>query len=324
MHSDPAAPTALARWGVQMPELNGSVALVTGASDGVGFEIARALARAGAEVVMPVRNRAKGEGAAERIRESAPGSIVELRDLDLASFASVDGLVRTLETEGRPIDLFVANAGIVLLGDPMRHVSADGYELHFQTNFLGHAALTAGILPLLRAGDARVVLQCSLAANHFGIDLDDLQSERRYSALRAYASSKIALGLFGVELHRRCMLARWGLRVALSHPGIALTNIGPPALRNGTQWWNRAARALMERGALGQSAAEAASTALYALTAPDAVGGGLYGPSRPLHLSGPPRQQRVYRNLADSETAERLWAIMDSQLPTRFPVTADG
>ena len=320
----PPAPAAPARWSVPLPDLAGSVALVTGASDGVGLEIARSLAQAGAEVVLPVRSRAKGEAAAEGIRRSAPGSTLSIRDLDLASLASVNRLARSLIADGRPIDVFVANAGMISLGDPVRHTGDDGYELHFQTNFLGHAALTAGILPLLRAGHARVALQCSLAANHYGLDFHDVQVERRYSAMRAYASSKIALGLLGMELHRRSTRARWGIRVALCHPGVAMTNIGPTELRDQDRWWKRASATLVERGLFGQSAADASLPALHAVTSPDAVGGGFYGPSGFLHLSGPPRPQRVYRNFADPGAASRLWAMLEDLLPVAFPVGADA
>ena len=318
-----ASPHETSRWGRPLPDLSGMLALVTGASDGVGLEIARALAGTGAELILPVRNRVKGEAAIARIRESAPRAPIGLRDLDLASLQSTGDLVQTLVREGRPIDLYVANAGIILLGDPVRHLSADGCELHFQTNFLGHAALTAGILPLLRAGSARVAVQCSMAADHYGLDFDDIQVVRRYSALRAYASSKIALGLFGMELQRRSALAGWGLRVALCHPGVALTNIAPVALRERDRLWTRASRALIERGPFGQSPADAALPALHAVTSPDAVGGAFYGPSGLLHLSGPPRSQRLYRRLADPAAAARVWRMLGEMLPVPFADLAD-
>ncbi len=318
------APQQANRWTTSLPDLTGAIALVTGASDGVGLEIARALAAAGAELVLPVRNRTKGEAAAAGIRHGAPDAKIGLRDLDLASLESTADLVRTLATEGRPIDLFVANAGIVNLGDPVRHTTADGFELHFQTNFLGHAALTTGILPLLRAGRARIALQCSLAADHYGLDLDDVQVERRYTAMRAYASSKIALGLFGMELHRRSTRGAWGLRVALCHPGVALTNITPAAVRDKDRLWTRAGRALIGHGPLGQSAADAALPALHAVTAPDAVGGAFYGPSWFMHLAGPPRQQRPYRNVADPAAGARLWRLLDDLLPAPFADLADA
>lgn len=317
-------PPAKSRWSIQLPDLTGTLAVVTGASDGVGLEISRALATAGAELVLPVRNRAKGETAVARIRESAPDAMIGLRDLDLASRASTANLVRTLVNEGRPIHMFVANAGIINLGDPVRHTSADGFELHFQTNFLGHAEVIAGILPLLRAGRARVALQCSLAAGHYGLDFDDVQVERRYTAMRAYASSKIALGLFGMELHRRSTRGDWGLRVALCHPGVALTNIGPAELRDKDRLWARASRSLIGRGPFGQSAGEAALPALHAVTAPDAVGGAFYGPSWFMHLAGPPRAQRTYRNLADAAAAARVWRLLDDLLPAPFADLADA
>ncbi|HEX5859603.1 MAG TPA: SDR family oxidoreductase [Microbacterium sp.] len=310
--------SARLRWSIPLPDLTGQVAVVTGASDGVGFEIARALAGAGAEVVAPVRNRSKGEAAAERIRSEHLAARMTLLDLDLAALASVDALVARLSDEVRPIDVFVANAGIMLLRDPVRHLSADGHELHFQTNFLGHAALLRGVLPLLRAGRARVALQCSLAADHFGLAWDDLQVERRYSSMRAYASSKIALGLFGMELHRRsgdgAASEAAGIRVALCHPGVALTNIAPADVRARRDLQTRLGKAVLGRGPFGQSPAEAALPALYAVTSQDAAGGGFYGPSGPFHLGGPPKPQRIFRNIADPVAGRRLWAALDELL----------
>lgn len=195
--------------------LAGSTALVTGGSDGVGLEIVRMLADAGADVIMPVRNRAKGEAAIERIRETVRDARIVLHDLDLARLDSVDALTAGLREEAA-IDICVLNAGVVLLGDRRRHLTADGFELHFQTNFLGHAALIRGILPLLERSRARVVVQTSIAAARARIDWNDLNGARRYSPYRAYAASKLALSLFGLELARRS----GRITVNLSHPGV--------------------------------------------------------------------------------------------------------
>ncbi|MGC5224188.1 SDR family oxidoreductase [Micromonospora sp. DT81.3] len=316
----PPSPARL-RWRIPLPDLTGSLAVVTGASDGVGFEIARALAGIGAELVLPVRIREKGESAAARIRRDHPRAVLTLRDLDLASRSSAGTLVRQLTDEGRPIDILVANAGIMLLRDPVRHVSADGHELHFQTNFLGHASLLLGILPLLRASRARIALQCSLAADHYGIAWDDLEVQRRYTAMRAYASSKIALGLLGMELHRRHGPEAYGegvpgggIRVVLCHPGVALTNIAPAEMRAGRDLRTRASLAVLGRGPFGQSAAEAALPALHAVTSADAAGGGFVAPSGPFHLGGPPKAQRPFRNVADPVAGTRLWAALEALL----------
>lgn len=316
--------------------------MVTGASDGVGFQIARALAGTGAELVLPVRSLEKGESAAARIRQEHARAVLTLRDLDLASRSSTGTLVRQLTEEGRPIDILVANAGIMLLRDPVRHVSADGHELHFQTNFLGHASLALGIMPLLRAGRARIAFQCSLAADHYGIAWDDLEVQRRYTSMRAYASSKIALGLFGMELHRRYGPEQYAgeryrpephggeryrpgpdgeeripggaIHVALCHPGVALTNIAPAEMRARRDLRTRASLAVIGRGPFGQSAAEAALPALHAVTSSDAAGGEFVAPSGPFHLSGPPKAQRPFRNVADPVAANRLWAALEALL----------
>jgi NAD(P)-dependent dehydrogenase (short-subunit alcohol dehydrogenase family) len=299
------------RWSIRLPDLRGRRAVVTGASDGVGAEIARGLARAGAEVVLPVRNRAKGEGVVARIRAEVPDAALELVDLDLAELGSVAGCADALRADGRPIHLFVLNAGMIALGDPVRHTSVDGFELHFQTNHLGHFALALGILPLLQAGRARVTVQSSLATSYVGIPWDDLQLERRYSAVKAYGASKVALSLFGLELGRRSSSAGWGVTTDLSHPGIsASTNIAPAALREGRGIGTRIGRKLTD-SVIGGSPAEASLPALFAVASPDSTPGALYGPAGFGHFQGPPRPQRLPRRLRDEDAAARCWATSE-------------
>ncbi|WP_433274588.1 SDR family oxidoreductase [Pseudonocardia xinjiangensis] len=208
---------------LSVPDLAGKLAVVTGASDGVGLGLAARLARAGAELVLPVRNPRKGAAAVERIRADVPGAAVTLRDLDLASLDSVAALARTLGDESRPIHVLVNNAGVMT--PPTRHTTADGLELQFGTNHIGHVALTAGLLPLLRAGGARVTTMSSSAARYARLDWDDLQAERRYSPVRAYNVSKLANLLFGLELDRRSRAGGWGITSNVAHPGTTLTNL---------------------------------------------------------------------------------------------------
>ncbi|UYK40634.1 SDR family oxidoreductase [Microbacterium terricola] len=282
-----------------LPDLAGSHALVTGASDGIGRQIALGLARAGADLILPVRNREKGERAVASIRASIPDAGIQLCDLDLSRLGSVRDLAEQLR-DGPTIDVFVANAGIVSLGDPTRHVSEDGFELHFQTNFLGHFVLTLALLPVL--ANSRVVVQCSYAARFARIDWDDLQSEHRYSAMRAYAMSKLALGLFAYELSRRSAANGWGARVSVCHPGIAPdTGIGPLIRERAS---DGTLAALARR--LGNTPAEAAQPALLAV-AMDAGGCEFYGPSGPPGFSGPARNRRPYRHLTDRAAATRMW-----------------
>lgn len=287
---------------------SGRRALVTGASSGVGLEIARALAAEGAHVVLPVRNRDRGDAAMRSIRESVPEASLEVRALDLADLASVSALGEALRAEGAPLDLYVMNAGIILLGDRERHVTVDGHELHLQTNFLGHAALTRELMPLLQAGRARVAVQLSLAAPRGRVD--DLESERRYSAWRAYAGSKRAFGLWGVELARRSAAEGRGLNVNLCHPGVAPDTGIAADMRRQPKGAESGGRAQLARR-LGNTPAQAAQPALMAL-ASDVAPGRFYVPGGRFGLSGAPRERALFRALRDAGEARRMWEFAES------------
>ncbi|TDB83278.1 SDR family NAD(P)-dependent oxidoreductase, partial [Micromonospora fluostatini] len=194
---------------ITLPDLSGKRAVVTGASDGMGLGMATRLAAAGAEVILPVRNPRKGEAAITTIRRAAPGATFSLRSLDLSSLESVAALGDTLREEGHPIHILINNAGV--MRPPNRQSTADGFELQFGTNHLGHFALVGRLLPLLRAGGARVTSQVSIAARRGRINWDDLNWDRSYHGMRAYSQSKIAFGLFGLELDRRSRAHGWGI-----------------------------------------------------------------------------------------------------------------
>lgn len=303
-----------------VPNLTGKRALVTGASDGIGLGIATHLAAAGAEVIMPVRNPGKGEAAAATIREATPGAEVSLRRLDLSSLASVAELGEELRAEGRPIHLLVNNAGVMT--PPERRVTADGFELQLGTNHLGHVALVGQLLPLLRAGRARVTSQVSIAARRGGINWDDLGWERSYHGQRAYSQSKIALGLFGLELQRRSAALGWGITSNLAHPGVAPTSLlasRPEIGRSGDTPQVRVIRALSARGILLGTVATAQLPALMAATSPDARPGAMYGPTGPGGLGGPPAQARLYSPLRSVEDAQRIWQVSQELSGVDFP-----
>ncbi|GAA1468794.1 short chain dehydrogenase [Microbacterium thalassium] len=316
---DAADASRAPRWSVDLPDLTGRRAVVTGASDGVGAEIARGLARAGAEVIMPVRSKAKGERVIAGIREDDPAASLSLRSLDLSSLASSRALSRQLRAEGVPVDILVLNAGVIRLKDRVRHVTADGIELHLQTNALGHALLVADLLPLLRARGARVVAQCSLATRRAAIPWRDVNLERGYRPMRAYGASKAALGLFAVELARRSAAGGWGVTSLLCHPGTAMTNIAPAdsPLRRGLV--GRLAQALYERGIGLQSPAEAALPALYAATSPHAHSGDMVVPSGMFEIAGAPALREPYRALTGRAEAARVWDLVTELTGAHFP-----
>ncbi|WAP54922.1 SDR family oxidoreductase [Streptomyces sp. S465] len=307
---------------ITVPDLTGRRALVTGASDGIGLGLATRLAAAGAEVLLPVRNRRKGEAAVASIVQAVPGADVSLHALDLSSLASVAALGDTLREEGRPIHILINNAGVMT--PPDRQTTTDGFELQFGTNHLGHFALVAHLLPLLRAGQARVTSQISIAANRNDINWEDLNWERSYDGMKAYSQSKIALGLFGLELDRLSQAHGWGITSNLAHPGVAPTSLlaaRPEVGRDTETGGRKLISALSARGILLGTVETAKLPALYAATAAEAQSGHLYGPSGLGHLGGPPADQKLYSRLRGTEEAQRIWRISEELTKVSFPAT---
>jgi len=297
---------------LEIADLGGRRVLVTGASDGIGLEIAARFAGAGAEVVVPVRNRDKGAAAVARITEQHPGASVVLEDLDLSSLESVATLGDRLRSEGTPIDVVVGNAGV--MNPPERQTTRDGFELQFGTNHLGHVALVGGLLPLVRAASGRVVMQTSVAARRASIRWDDLQSERDYDVARAYAQSKLACALFARELGRRSRAGGWGITTAVSHPGVAPTNLlaaRPELGRTGDTVAVRLIRWLSARGLLVGTPVSAAEPALLAATDPE-LDGGFVGPTGPGQLGGPAGRREPWAPMLRDEDAARLWDVSEA------------
>jgi NAD(P)-dependent dehydrogenase (short-subunit alcohol dehydrogenase family) len=306
---------------ITVPDLSGKRTVITGASDGIGLGLATRLAAAGAEVLLPVRNPRKGEAAITTIRQKTPNANVSLRELDLSSLASVAALGEALREEGQPIHILINNAGVMT--PPDRQTTADGFELQFGTNHLGHFALVAHLLPLLRAGHARVTSQVSVAADRGTINWDDLNWERSYDGMNAYSQSKIAFGLFGLELDRRSQANGWGITSNLSHPGIAPTNLlaaRPEVGRDQDTGGARMIRALSVLGILVGTVQTAQLPALYAATSPDAKHGGFYGPRGLRHMGGPPGEQKLYSRLRSDEEAQRIWQVSEELTKVPFPM----
>ncbi|ADH66766.1 SDR family oxidoreductase [Nocardiopsis dassonvillei] len=305
---------------ITVPDLTGKRAVVTGASDGMGLAMARRLAAAGAEVIMPVRNPRKGEDAIARIRQTVPRANVSLRGLDLSSLASVAALGDTLREEGLPIHILINNAGV--MRPPNQQTTTDGHELQFGTNHLGHFALVGHILPLLRAGRARVTSQISVSARRGSINWEDLNWERSYNEMRAYSQSKIAFGLFGLELDRRSTAHGWGITSNLSHPGVAPTSLlaaRPEIGRSEDTPYIRRIRALSARGILLGTLETSKLPALMAATDPAAKRGALYSPSGFGRLGGPPSEQRLYPPLRSAQEAARVWQVSEELTRVSFP-----
>ncbi len=306
------------QYDVAVPDLSGKRAIVTGASDGIGLGIATMLAGAGAEVVVPVRNPRKGEAAVAQIRRSHPGAELVLAELDLSSLASVAALGARLRADGAPIHILVNNAGVMT--PPERQTTADGFEVQFGTNHLGHFALTLQLLPLLRAGGGRVTSQTSIAARSGAINWDDPNWERGYDGMRAYRQSKIAVGLFGLELSRRAKAENWGITSNLSHPGVAPTSLlaaRPEVGRTEDTRDVRIIRWLSAHGLVVGTVDSAKLPAVLAATSGESADGGFYGPRWPGNLGGPAGEQKLWAPLSSTEDARRLWDMSEELTQVR-------
>ncbi|WJL96521.1 SDR family oxidoreductase [Microbacterium sp. ET2] len=303
--------------GISIPDLTGKLAIVTGASDGIGVIIARRLAAASAEVIMPVRSAAKGDAAISRIRSAVPGATVSTRTLDLSSLASISALAAQLSEEGRPVDILINNAGV--MRPPTRQVTADGFELQWGTNHLGHFALTLGLLPLLRAGGARVTHQTSIAARNGEIAWNDLNSEQDYDAMRAYVASKIAVGLFARELDARSRAGGWGISSNLSHPGVSPTNLlaAQPGMGRARVTPERRVIGMLARVGVTGTPETAAQPALMAATANHARGDEFFGPKR--LIGGGPARIELWQPLQSMDDARRLWAASEELVGIHVP-----
>ncbi|HME17473.1 MAG TPA: SDR family oxidoreductase [Mycobacterium sp.] len=298
-----------------VPDLSGRLAVVTGSNSGLGFGLARRLSAAGADVVMAIRNRAKGEAAIDEIRATVPNAKLTIKPLDLSSLAGVAALGEELNADGRPIDILVNNAGVMT--PPQRDTTTDGFELQFGSNHLGHFALTAHLLQLLRAADqARVVSLSSLAARRGRIHFDDPQFEKSYTPMQAYGQSKLAVLMFARELDRRSKEAGWGIVSNAAHPGLTKTNLQISGPSRG-----RAKPSTMERlytlswrltPFLWQEIDEGILPALYAATSPQAEGGAFYGPHGIYEAAGGGvTAAKVPARARDDADCRQLWEISE-------------
>src|ERR1700739_49946 len=307
-----------------VPDLSGKLVIVTGSNSGLGFGLARRLSAAGADVVMAIRNRAKGEGAIAEVRATVPTAKLTIKPLDLSSLTSVAALGEQLNAEGRPIDILINNAGVMT--PPERDPTADVFELQFASNHLGHFALTAHLLPLLRAANgARVVSLSSLAARmNARIHFDDPQFEKSYAAMSAYGQSKLAVLMFALELDRRSRAAGWGIVSNAAHPGLTKTNLQIAGPSHG-----REKPALMERlyttswrwaPFLWQEIDEGILPALYAAATPHAEGGKFYGPRGLGELAGGGvREAKVPAEARKEDDCRRLWELSEKLTGVSYP-----
>jgi len=302
-----------------MPSQAGRVAVVTGATSGLGAVTARELAHAGAHVVLAVRDVRRGEEVARGIGRGA-----EVVRLDLGELESVRAGAGEITHRHERVDVLVNNAGV--MAPPRRRETADGFELQLGTNHLGHFALTGLVLDSLLAATAPRVVTVASAAHRMGrIEFDDLQGERGYSPWARYGQSKLANLLFCFELQRRCDAAGVPLRSLAAHPGFAATGLQTAGPLMGSGGLAGAAKGLALRAAnvvVAQSDEQGALPSLYAATVPDLPGGAYVGPGGPGEMRGPPRPVGTSPAARDEELARRLWEVSEQLTGVGFDALA--
>jgi NAD(P)-dependent dehydrogenase (short-subunit alcohol dehydrogenase family) len=303
-----------AKWSAaDVPDQSGRVAIVTGANSGLGYDTAAVLAGKGAHVVLAVRNLEKGKDAADRIKAASPNAVVALQELDLSSLDSVRKAADELRAAHPHIDLLINNAGLMYV--PTRETTADGFEMQFGTNHLGHFALTGLLLDNMLSVDGSRVVTVSSVGHKFwflaDIYFDDLQFERGYHRVKAYGQSKLANLMFTYELQRRLKLKGAPTVALAAHPGFSDTElmrympdfIPEFVWKIGTQ--------PADKGAL---------PTLRAATDPDARGGQYYGPDGIGEVKGSPKVVGSSAQSRNEELQRRLWTVSEELTGVTYPV----
>lgn len=299
-----------------IPDQTGRVAVVTGANSGLGLESARALAGAGAHVVMCARNPEKGQAALESVKETHPEASVELTLLDLASLSSIERAAAEIAGKHPQVHILMNNAGLMAIPESK---TEDGFEMQFGVNHLGHWALTARLLPtLLRTEGARVVTVTS-TAHHLGraVDVENPHLEGRYNPWRAYNNSKLANFHFGIGLQRAFDSAGVGTKSLIAHPGLTNSELQARSVRETGGASQRFFHLLASRW--GMSSERGAHAQLRAATDPKARGGQFYAPR--FIASGNAVPVPIMRRIGLDNAIRKLWEVSERETGLKLEVS---
>ena len=310
------------QWCAQhLPDLTGKRALITGAASGLGLATAAGLASRGAQMILADRNIEGGKAAVAQIRAQTPTARVKFRALDLTSLAGIASFGKLIAGDGAPLDILINNAGI--LPPLVRRETADGFELKFGINVLGHFALTGQLLPALqRACAARVVWVSSLVHRHAKIDFDDLNATRSYEPQRAYNQAKLACLMLAMELHQRTADAGSTIMGVAAHPGVARTALGDARsgeTRKRLRDHLEAAAFWMAMNWFAQAPDRGALPILHAAASDGVSSGEFFGPDGFAEMAGAPKRVKLSKPALDAAQRQRLWSACEQLTGLRYP-----
>jgi NAD(P)-dependent dehydrogenase (short-subunit alcohol dehydrogenase family) len=306
-------------WNVSdIPSLTGRVVVVTGANGGLGLETARALAGAGAHVVMAARDPEKTKAAEADIRGTHPSAILEVVPLDLASLDSVHAAAAAILAKHDRIDILVNNAGVMA---PPESKTADGFELQFGVNHLGHYVFTSQLLPALLRADAARVVSVTSTAHHMGfaVDPNNPHLEGKYGPWKAYGQSKLANFHFAIGLDRRFKAAGVKASSLVAHPGLSNTELQATSVEaTGGGASQKFFHVLA--GTTGMTPAQGALPQIRAATDPNAKGGEFYAPR--FVNNGAAVRRPIFRRIGLSKAIDTLWQVSEAETGTKLDVGA--
>ena len=298
-----------------VPDQTGKLAVVTGGNSGIGYEAVLILAGKGAHVILAVRSAEKGKTAVEAIKRIYPKAAGEVMALDLSDLSSVRGFADAFRQRFAALPLLINNAGVMAL--PYKR-TADGFEMQFGTNHLGHFALTGLLMPaILAAPNARVVMVSSGAHVPGVIDFENLDGKIKYGRWQAYCQSKLANLLFAYELQRRSVAAGASAIAVGCHPGFAATNLQTAGPRMVGSRFNEQVSTLGNR-LFAQSAAMGALPTLFAATAPEVNGCDYIGPLGLMGMRGAPGKVKSSARSYDAAVAAQLWQVSEDLTKVSF------
>lgn len=289
----------------KIEDLSGKVAIVTGSSGGIGYETVRALAANKAEVIIAVRNRAKGEDAVRRIMAENSNAKVSVMILDLADLASVHHFVQQFKSKYQRLDLLINNAGVMV---PPYATTADGFELQMGTNHLGHFALSGLLMEfLIKTERSRLIVVASYAHKGGNIDFDDLAwVKRKYKPMSAYGDSKLANLYFMSELVRRLKDIQGAPIVAAAHPGWTKTDL------QRTSWFK------FFNGIFAMPSWKGALPTLRAACDSNTINDDYYGPAGITEMNGFPVKVARSQRANDTDIARKLWDVSEQLTDVKF------